>query len=145
MFSKKLHLVTEIKLWRLNGIGTTLVGRLDDPEIAPYYYKQFAFTVFFFPVYFGRFYVVQRSRKIRGWQVAGWLSGAEIDELYGAKANLLFKLRALAIPIALLIPFSILMVQAGISDEQNLHQHNAAINAPPSNSSGVADAGTGPR
>lgn len=40
-----------VTLWRLNGIGTTLIGRFFDPELAPTYFCMVWFTVLFIPIW----------------------------------------------------------------------------------------------
>jgi hypothetical protein len=112
-----LHYASSVRLWRLNGVGTTLIGRLDHRQSSPWYYKQFAFTIFFVPVYLGRFYAVQRAKKFRGWKVAGWLSDAEMAARVGKRAYWWFKTQALLAPCLMLIFFAALFAFAIWSDE----------------------------
>lgn len=125
-----LHYVSSVGLRRINGIGTTLVGRFNAPDSPDWYYKQFAFTIFLVPVYLGRFYAVQRSKKVRGWKVAGWLSGAEMAERYGTGAYWWFKVRVLFLPLVCLAAFAFVMNHAWKADEQALHHPPAAAAAP---------------
>lgn len=112
-----LHYASSVGLRRINGIGTTLIGRLNDAQSSPWYYKQFAFTIFFVPVYLGRFYAVQRAKKFRGWKVAGWLSDAEMAARVGKRAYWSFKFRALLVPCLMLIFVAALFAYAIWADE----------------------------
>jgi hypothetical protein len=94
-----VHVGAPTQMFRLNGIGTTVMGALRDPSISPWYFKQYAFTVLLIPIWMGRFYLVKDTKKRRTWRFAGWLSGAEIIKRYGAGAYWGFKLRALAFPV----------------------------------------------
>jgi hypothetical protein len=110
MAAPKLHYVSSVSLRRFNGIGTTLVGRINSADYAPWHFKQFAFTIFFVPVYLGRFYAVQRATKFTGWKVAGWLSDAELAAQVGPRAYWLFKLRLFILPILFFAPFIVVFV-----------------------------------
>lgn len=99
MTPEKLHYVSELRLSTFNGIGSMLLGRTKDPDMAPWVYQQYAFVVLYMPVYLGRFYVVKPGK--RGLEVAGWLSGAEFEAQYGPRVYWMARLRACLFPLVL--------------------------------------------
>jgi hypothetical protein len=99
MTPDKLHYVSELRLSLFNGIGTMLVGHMKDPDMAPWVWKQYAFCVFFVPVYLGRFYVVRPGK--RGFEIAGWLSGAEFEAHYGPRVYWTARLRGYLLPLVM--------------------------------------------
>jgi hypothetical protein len=100
------------RLWQFRGIGTSMVGRLDHPDLAPWHYRQFAVTVFYIPVWLGRFYAVQRSHKAGAWMVRDSLSGAEMVARYGRKAYWRFKLGVMVIPLIAFAVFAALLARS---------------------------------
>jgi hypothetical protein len=99
MAAPELHPGGKILLFRFNGFGARLVGRLEVPELAPWVLKQYAVTVCFIPIYLGRFYAVQPGPQFGSWSVAGWLSDKEAAARVGRRAYWLFKLRVFALPL----------------------------------------------
>ena len=91
------------RMYRLNGIGTTIAGRHNDPAMAPWYYKQLVWTVLFIPVFLGQIYVVSDAGMGRGWYFHGTVTGAEFAERYGTQAYWAFKARVLFGAVALIV------------------------------------------
>jgi hypothetical protein len=69
-------------LRRINGIGYTLAGAFNEPTVAGAYYKQTIFTIFFFPVAWGRIYLV-KSTGNRSWSMFGSLRGGDFIRRFG--------------------------------------------------------------
>jgi len=107
MMPDKLHYVSELRLSTFNGIGTMLVGRMKDPDMAPWVWQQCAFCIALFPVYFGRFYLVKPGK--RGLEVAGRLSGAEFEAHYGPRVYWGARLRSYLLPVAVFGPICALI------------------------------------
>jgi hypothetical protein len=97
------------RLWRFRGIGTAIVGALDHPELTPWQYRQFAVTILYIPVWFGRFYAVRRSFSAGGWLVRDSATGADIVARYGRGAYWRFKLGVLLTPLIALSVFAALL------------------------------------
>ena len=117
-----LHVGTPRNLFRFNGIGTALVGGHKDPAVAPWYFKRFAYTVLFIPIYLGRYYAVQRARRTVGWKVAGWISPKEFRQRYGLAADLAFTGRVMALPLIILAAFVVIFINAFNADEASLRE-----------------------
>src|SRR5580698_8697214 len=69
-------------LRRINGIGYTLAGGLREPTLAGAYYKQTVFTIFFFPVAWGRIYLVKDAGN-RSWSIFGSIRGGDFIQRFG--------------------------------------------------------------
>jgi hypothetical protein len=88
----ELKLIEELpKLRRVNGFGTTVAGRFDDPSIRPWYLKQFVVTLLFVPVFFGPIYAVQPGRDHTEWRFGASTSGSAFIRAYGWRAYWQFK------------------------------------------------------
>jgi hypothetical protein len=108
------------RLWQFRGIGTALVGRLDHPDVAPGCYRQFAVTVFYMPIWFGRFYAVKTDYRAGGMRFAGPLTGGEIVGRYGRTAYWRFKLGVIAFPLIALSACAALIARSAW-----IHAHQA--------------------
>ena len=75
----------------VNGIGGRVVGTWIEPQIPGHYYKQFAITFLFVPVFFGHIYLVSNAVK-SGWYFRGYISGAEFIDRFGWASYAKFKL-----------------------------------------------------
>ena len=69
-------------LRRINGIGYTLAGAYREPTVAGAYYKQTIFTIFFFPVAWGRIYLVKDAGN-RSWSLFGAIRGGDFIRRFG--------------------------------------------------------------
>ncbi|NEX93607.1 hypothetical protein [Caulobacter sp. 17J65-9] len=76
---------------RVNGFGTTIAGRFDDPAMSPWYFKQYVFTALFVPILFGAIYAVQPGKHSNEWRFGGRVSGREFLRAYGWRAYWMLK------------------------------------------------------
>jgi hypothetical protein len=89
----KINPITSPPVLRtMNGIGGRIVGSYGEPAIPGHYYKQFAITFLFVPIFFGHIYLVSNAKS--GWYFKGYISGADFIERFGWKAYSQFKLSA---------------------------------------------------
>jgi hypothetical protein len=89
-----------------------MVGRFDHPDIAPGCLRQFAVTVFYIPIWFGRFYAVKPGRKGDVTLFAGPFTGAEMVSRYGLGAYWRFKLGVAVVPLIALAVFAALLARS---------------------------------
>jgi hypothetical protein len=116
---ENLHYVSSIDLFSFYGIGTGLVGRIPGGRLRDWHFKRTAVTIFYIPVWLGRFYMVRRARKGIGWEVAGWLSPAEVKAHYGAASYQRALFRILVLPICLAAVFVVMFAWAWWADEHD--------------------------
>ncbi|MGA0601641.1 hypothetical protein ACO2Q3_13130 [Caulobacter sp. KR2-114] len=90
---------------RRYGSGLWLCGWFRDPDAPDRGYGQLAFTVFFFPVWLGRFYLVQRGAPGERSRILGSISGRDLIMRYGARVYWRLKAMAFVLPVVGAIAF----------------------------------------
>jgi hypothetical protein len=71
-------------LWRMNGVGSTMLGSFADPRVLPAYFSMLWLTVLFIPVAPLGIYLVRHAGP-RSFRFLGRIDAADFHKLYPGK------------------------------------------------------------